>query len=66
MELDDPNLPAAANDWMLASSDQVRAWITDLQNEAEPLASLANTLLSLAESQARIIADLSLRITALE
>jgi hypothetical protein len=68
MELNDPNLPDPANDWLLVSSDQVRAFVEMLQHDhdANPIAGLATTLLAIAEGQARIIADLTIRVDALE
>ncbi|MDF2558572.1 MAG: hypothetical protein K0R99_18 [Microbacterium sp.] len=68
MELDDPNLPDSANDWLLATSDQIQAlgiqWHAD--PEAASMADIVDTLLALAEAQARIIAALDLRVQALE
>ena len=68
MELHDPNLPDSANDWLLATSDQVQA--LGIQWHAAPesasMADIVDTLLALAEAQARIIATMDLRIQALE
>ncbi|MGV2901324.1 hypothetical protein ACNPM4_06560 [Microbacterium sp. AGC62] len=68
MELSDPNLPETAVDWLNATSDQVQAlgiqWRAD--PESANMAHLVDTLLALAEAQARIIATLDLRIQALE
>jgi hypothetical protein len=68
MDLHDPNLPDSAVDWLNATSDQVQAlgiqWHAD--PEAASMADIVDTLLALAEAQARIIAGLDLRIQALE
>lgn len=68
MELDDQNLPVSANDWLLASSDQVRAMVMQwqLDPESASVGDVAATLIALAEAQARIIAKLDLRIQELE
>jgi len=68
MELHDPSLPDSAVDWLNATSDQVEA--LGIQWHADPdsanMAHLVDTLLALAESQARIIAAMDLRIQKLE
>ncbi|WP_270366128.1 hypothetical protein [Microbacterium algeriense] len=68
MELDDPNLPASANKWLLATSDQVQAlamqWHAD--PESANISDIVDTLLAITEGQARIIAALDVRIQALE
>ncbi|MEV8169323.1 hypothetical protein AB0O70_15475 [Microbacterium paraoxydans] len=68
MELDDPRLPSSANDWLHASSDQVQAlaiqWHADPENAN--MSDIVDTLLALAEAQARVIAAMDLRIQALE
>jgi hypothetical protein len=68
MDLDDPHLPESANNWLLATSDQVQAlgiqWHAD--PDAASMADVVDTLLALAEVQARIIAAMDLRIQALE
>lgn len=68
MDLDDPNLPASANRWLLATSDQVQAlamqWHAD--PEAANISDIVDTMLAITEGQARIIAALNLRIEALE
>ncbi|WP_101847398.1 hypothetical protein [Zhihengliuella sp. ISTPL4] len=64
MELDDPNLPDSANRWLRATSDQVQAlaiqWHADPENAN--MSDIVDTLLALAEAQARIIAAMDLRI----
>lgn len=68
VELDDPNLPDSANRWLLATSDQVQAlaiqWHADPENAN--MSDIVDTLLALAEAQARIIAAMDLRIQGLE
>jgi hypothetical protein len=68
MELDHPDLPDSANNWLLATSEQVQAlgiqWHAD--PDAASMADIVDTLLALAEAQARIIAALDLRLQALE
>lgn len=68
MEWNDPDLPGSANDWLLATSDQVQAlaiqWSAD--PDAASMADIVDTLLALAEAQARIITTLDLRIQAIE
>ena len=68
MELDDPNLPASANKWLLATADQVQAlamqWHAD--PESANISDIVDTMLAITESQARIIAALDLRIQDLE
>lgn len=68
MEPNDLNLPDSAVNWLNATSDQVQA--LGIQWRADPdlanMSHLVDTLLALAETQARIIAALDLRIQALE
>lgn len=68
MEANDLNLPDSAVDWLNATSDQVQAlgiqWHAD--PESANMADLVDTLLALAETQARIIAAMDRRIQALE
>ena len=67
MELDDPNLPPLARAWALAGADHVNTWI-DLVEAGmidDPVDALASTLLNIVEAQARVIAQLSLRIDAI-
>lgn len=64
----DLNLPDSAVGWLNATSDQVQAlgiqWRED--PESANMADLVDTLLALAESQARIIAAMDHRIQTLE
>lgn len=68
MELDDPRLPASANDWLLATSDQVQALAIQWHDAPENanMSDIVETLLAVTEAQARIIARLDLRIQELE
>ncbi|MFG6401483.1 hypothetical protein [Microbacterium sp. P04] len=68
MDLNDPNLPKAANEWALIGADQIRAWGMSLEQdpETDPITSLALTLLAVVEAQARIIGDLASRMDSLE
>ncbi|MGU3424045.1 hypothetical protein [Microbacterium paraoxydans] len=68
MELDDPRLPTPANDWLLATSDQVQALAIQWHDAPENanMSDIVDTLLAVTEAQARIIARLDLRIQELE
>lgn len=68
MELHHPNLPASANKWLLATSDQVQALAMQWHNDPESanISDIVDTLLAITEGQARIIAALDVRIQALE
>lgn len=68
MDLDDPNLPASANRWLLATSDQVQALAMQWRHDPESanISDIVDTLLAITEGQARIIAALDVRIQALE
>lgn len=68
MELNDPNLPDSALNWLHTSSDQVQALIMQWQAapESASMSDIVDTLLALTEAQARNIATLDVRIQALE
>ncbi|MFH8251470.1 hypothetical protein ACH3VR_13940 [Microbacterium sp. B2969] len=63
---DDSSDPEA--EWILAASDQLRAWALVLETDrgADETGTLALTLLALCEAQSRIIGELASRVTTLE
>lgn len=68
MELSDPRLPVSAIDWLLATSDQVQALAIQWHDAPDraSMCDIVDTLLAVTESQARIIAELDLRIQEFE
>lgn len=66
MELDDPDLPPHARTWALAGADHIDNWLDRVKNReaGDPVVAFTDTMLTIVEEQARIIAEIALRIDA--
>lgn len=65
--MDDPNLPPFARAWAYIGADAMNEWVERVEDgrAIDPVEDLARALLVIVEEQAKVIAQMSLRIDQL-